>query len=72
MARGFPGPRALLQCAYPPKCRIWWTPFTERAYEAEDEAYTTMRFDVALPAARVAGLAVGRTYASSALPSVEG
>lgn len=72
VAWSFPAPRALLQCAYPPKCRIWWSPFTERAYEAEDEAHTTMRFTVALPAARVAGLAAGRTYTSSALPSVEG
>lgn len=72
VASSFPAPRALLQCAYPPKCRIWWSPFAEHAYETENEAYTTMRFKVALPASRVTGLEAGRTYASSALPSVEG
>lgn len=72
VASSFPAPRALLQCAYPPKCRIWWSPFAEFTYETENEAHTTMRFTVALPASRVTGLEVGRTYASSALPSVEG
>lgn len=62
----------VLQCAYPPKCRIWWSPFAEITYKAENEAHTTVRFNVALPASRVAGLVAGRTYASSALPSVEG
>lgn len=68
----FPGPRALIQCAYPPKCGIWWSPFVNYHEENENEAYTAMRYEVTLPAARAAGLEAGRTYASTALPSVEG
>jgi hypothetical protein len=70
VAAEFPAPRALLECAYPLKCGISWSPFATFAYTAENEAYTQVRFEVSFPASRAVGLEAGRTYASSALPSV--
>jgi hypothetical protein len=71
---GLPWPAELLSYTNPQRHNLQWTPFLSCSwdYEFKGEKNKVATFDVVMDAARAEGMEVGKTYASTALPSVEG
>lgn len=71
---GLPWPSEVLSYTHPPRHNLVWTPFISCTwdYEFKGDKNKVATFDVVLDGARAEGMEVGKTYASTALPSVEG
>ncbi len=71
---GIPYPPELLSYTNPQRHDLHWTPFLSCSwdYEFKGEKNKTATFEVTLDALRTEGMEVGKTYPSTALPSVEG
>jgi hypothetical protein len=69
-----PWPKELLSFTNPQRHKLQWTPFIGCSwdYEFKGDKNKVAIFDVVMDAARAEGMEVGKTYASTALPSVEG
>lgn len=70
---GIPYAPELLSYTYPQRHGLHWSPFISCSwdYEFKGEKNKVATFDVTLDAERTQGMEVGKTYASTALPSVE-
>ncbi|MBK9265625.1 MAG: SMI1/KNR4 family protein [Polyangiaceae bacterium] len=71
---GLPWPSEVLSYTHWPRHNLGWTPFISCTwdYEFKGDKNKVATFDVVLDGARAEGMEVGKTYASTALPSVEG
>lgn len=71
---GIPYPPELLSYTNPQRHDLHWTPFISCSwdYEFKGDKNKIATFEVTLDASRTEGMEVGKTYASTALPSVEG
>jgi hypothetical protein len=71
---GLPWPKEVLSYTNPTRHGLHWTPFISCSwdYEFKGDKNKIATFDVVMDAARAEGMEVGKTYASTALPSVEG
>ena len=69
-----PWPKEVLSYTNPTRHGLHWTPFISCSwdYEFKGDKNKVATFDVVMDAARAEGMEVGKTYASTALPSVEG
>ena len=71
---GIPYPAELLSFTNPQRHDLQWTPFLSCSwdYEFKGDKNKVATFEVTMDAFRTQGMEVGKTYASTALPSVEG
>lgn len=71
---GIPYPPELLSYTNPQRHGLSWSPFISCSwdYEFKGEKNKVATFDIMLDAERAEGMEVGKTYDSTALPSVEG
>lgn len=71
---GFPHPPELLSYTNIQRHQFDWTPFISCSwdYEFKGDKNKVATFEVIMDAARAEGMEVGKTYTSTALPSVEG
>lgn len=71
---GIPYPPELLSYTYPQRHGLSWSPFLSCSwdYEFKGEKNKIATFDIVMDAERTEGMEVGKTYTSTALPSVEG
>lgn len=71
---GIPYPPELLSYTNPQRHNLHWTPFLSCSwdYEFKGEKNKVATFEVVMDGARAEGMEVGKTYTSTALPSVEG
>ncbi|MFO0561826.1 MAG: hypothetical protein U0269_27690 [Polyangiales bacterium] len=72
VGEGYPGVRSMLQYEYPPKSRIYFSPFVK--YDCDYPSKGTpkeLRYKLLMHGWRAAGLEANKTYASTALSAVE-